>query len=279
MLRDITLGQYYQQPEPSPIHRLDARTKIIGVFIYIIALFVAKDFLSFVIAGAVTLAAILISRVPFRFILRGAKAIIWIILFTFVLNLFMMEGRILWQFGFLTITAEGAAMAARTATRLFLLIFGTSLLTFCTKPSELTDGLESLLSPFSRIGMPAHEIALVMTIALRFIPVLTDEADKIMKAQQSRGADFESGNLIARAKSLLPVLVPLFVSSFRISSELALAMEARCYGGEKRTRLREHRFGRGDFLAGILLAAFLGAEIVLRVIALITQIENTRWTL
>ncbi len=266
MIRDITLGQYYQQAKPSPIHRLDARTKIIGVFVYIIALFVAKDFLSFVIAAAVTAVLIMISRVPLRFILRGAKAIIWIILFTFILNLFMMEGRILWQFGFLTITAEGLAMAARTATRLFLLIFGTSLLTFCTKPSELTDGLETLLSPFDRIGMPSREIALVMTIALRFIPVLTDEADKIMKAQQSRGADFESGNLIARAKSLLPVLVPLFVSSFRIASELALAMESRCYGGKHRTRIREHRFGAGDAAAGLLLAAFLGTEIVLRII-------------
>lgn len=266
MIRDITLGQYYQQEKPSPIHRLDARTKILGVFVYIIALFVAKGLLSFIIAAAFTMVMIALSRVPLRFILRGAKAIIWIIAFTFILNLFMMDGRILWQFGFLTITAEGLAMAARTATRLFLLIFGTSLLTFCTKPSELTEGLESLLSPFDRIGMPSHEIALVMTIALRFIPVLIDEADKIMKAQQSRGADFESGNLIARAKSLLPVLVPLFVSSFRIASELALAMESRCYGGSTRTRLREHRFRTADIAAFVLLILFLGAEIVLRIV-------------
>ena len=265
MIRDITLGQYY--PGESWIHRLDARTKIIATLLYIIELFVVNNFWGFLIAAAALLAVIAVSKVPLKFILRGLTAVFLIILFTFVLNLFMVDGRILWQWKFLKITYEGLMRAFFMAARLVLLILGSSIMTLTTKPIELTDGLEKLLKPFSKIGLPSHEIALMMTIALRFIPTLMEETDKIIKAQQARGADFESGNILQRAKSLIPILVPLFVSSFRIAQDLALAMEARCYrGGGGRTRMNEIRFRRGDALAACLMALFLAAIIASRYI-------------
>ena len=263
MIRDITLGQYY--PEQSVIHRLDARTKILGTLLYIIEIFLVNSFGGF---GLVILALgvlIGISRVPVRFIFKGLKAVVFIILLTFVLNLFMFDGTVLWHWKFLTITYEGLYRSCFMALRLILLIIGTSMLTLTTKPMELTDGLEKLLKPFNRFGLPSHEIALMMSIALRFIPTLLEETDKIMKAQQARGADFESGNLIQRVKNMIPILIPLFVGSFRIAQDLALAMEARCYhGGVGRTRMKEIVFSRRDGVAGVLLAAFLGIVIASR---------------
>lgn len=263
MIRDITLGQYY--PEQSVIHRLDARTKILGTLLYIIEVFLVNSFAGF---GLVILALgvlIGISRVPVRFIFKGLKAVVFIILLTFVLNLFMFDGTVLWHWKFLTITYEGLYRSCFMALRLILLIIGTSMLTLTTKPMELTDGLEKLLKPFNRFGLPSHEIALMMSIALRFIPTLLEETDKIMKAQQARGADFESGNLMQRVKSMIPILIPLFVGSFRIAQDLALAMEARCYhGGVGRTRMKEIVFSRRDGVAGVLLAVFLGIVIASR---------------
>lgn len=263
MIRDITLGQYY--PEQSVIHRLDARTKILGTLLYIIELFLVNSFAGF---GLVILALgvlIGISKVPLRFIFRGLKAVVFIILLTFLLNLFMFDGTVLWHWKFLTITYEGLYRSCFMALRLILLIIGTSMLTLTTKPMELTDGLEKLLKPFNRFGLPSHEIALMMSIALRFIPTLLEETDKIMKAQQARGADFESGNLIQRVKNMIPILIPLFVGSFRIAQDLALAMEARCYhGGVGRTRMKEIVFSRRDGVAGVLLAVFLGIVIASR---------------
>lgn len=263
MIRDITLGQYY--PEQSVIHRLDARTKILGTLLYIIVLFLVNSFAGF---GLVILALgvlIGISKVPVRFIFRGLKAVVFIILLTFLLNLFMFDGTVLWHWKFLTITYEGLYRSCFMALRLILLIIGTSMLTLTTKPMELTDGLEKLLKPFNRFGLPSHEIALMMSIALRFIPTLLEETDKIMKAQQARGADFESGNLIQRVKNMIPILIPLFVGSFRIAQDLALAMESRCYhGGVGRTRMKEIVFSRRDGVAGVLLAVFLGIVIVSR---------------
>ena len=265
MIRDITLGQYY--PGKSVIHRLDARTKIIATLVYIVSLFIVNNFWGFLIAGVGLAVVIALSTVPVKFIFRGLTAIFIIIIFTVVINIFMTEGRIIWQWKFLHITVEGLSRAGFMAVRLVLLIIGSSMMTLCTKPIELTDGLEKLLKPLSKIGLPSHEIALMMTIALRFIPTLMEETDKIIKAQQARGADFESGNIIQRVKSLIPILIPLFVSSFRIAQDLALAMEARCYhGGSGRTRMNEIHFHRGDAVAAVVMVLFLAVIIASRYI-------------
>ncbi len=261
MIRDITLGQYY--PSNSPIHRLDPRVKIIATLLFIIELFIVDNFIGFGICAAVLLTVIAISRVPLSFIMRGLKPIIFILFFTFALNIFMVKGEVIWEWHFLHITREGIRIAVFMAIRLILLIIGSSLLTLATKPLSLTDGIERLLSPFSKIGFPSHEIAMMMTIALRFIPTLLEETDKIMKAQQARGADFESGGLLKRAKALIPVLVPLFVSAFRIAQDLAMAMEARCYrGGENRTRMNEMKLKTKDYVTFLLEAVFLALIIV-----------------
>ena len=261
MIRDITLGQYY--PGDSAIHKLDPRVKIIGTFIYIIAIFVVNNFLGFAIAAAALGICIAISKVPFSFIARGLKPIFIIIAFTFIINMFMTGGEVIWQLGFLKLTREGLYNAFFMGIRLVLLIFGSSLLTLATKPISLTDGIEYLLNPLKKIGVPAHELAMMMTIALRFIPTLLEETDKIMKAQMARGADFESGNIISRAKSLIPLLVPLFISAFRIAQDLAMAMEARCYrGGMNRTRLHEMKFKSRDWVATVICVAFLGLVIL-----------------
>lgn len=261
MIRDITLGQYY--PGDSAIHKLDPRVKIIGTFIYIIAIFVVNNFLGFAIAAAALGICIAISKVPFSFIARGLKPVFIIIAFTFIINMFMTGGEVIWQLGFLKLTREGLYNAFFMGIRLVLLIFGSSLLTLATKPISLTDGIEYLLNPLKKIGVPAHELAMMMTIALRFIPTLLEETDKIMKAQMARGADFESGNIISRAKSLIPLLVPLFISAFRIAQDLAMAMEARCYrGGMNRTRLHEMKFKSRDWVATVICVAFLGLVIL-----------------
>ncbi len=261
MLRDITLGQYY--PGKSWVHRLDPRIKIIATLLFIIELFIVDNFIGFVIAGGVLAVVIAVSKVPVGYIMRGLKPIILILVFTFALNMFMVDGTILWQWKFLKITEEGLRLAVFMAIRLILLLMGSSLLTLCTRPLALTDGIERLLSPFSRIGLPAHDIAMMMTIALRFIPTLLEEADKIIKAQQARGADFESGNLMHRVKSLIPVLVPLFVSALRIAMDLAMAMEARCYrGGENRTRMHEMKFKKRDYAAATMMVIFAAVIVI-----------------
>ncbi|QAT42084.1 energy-coupling factor transporter transmembrane component T family protein [Aminipila luticellarii] len=256
MIRDITLGQYY--PGSSLIHKLDSRVKITGTFLYIIALFVVSDFIGFAIAALALAMVIGISKVPFSFIAKGLKPVFLIIAFTFLINMFMTGGKTLVQIGFLRLTEEGLYNACFMGIRLILLIFGSSVLTLTTKPISLTDGIEYLLKPLKKVGVPAHELAMMMTIALRFIPTLLEETDKIMKAQMARGADFESGNLMKRAKSLVPLLVPLFISAFRIAQDLAMAMEARCYrGGKHRTRLHEMKMAGRDLGALTILALFL----------------------
>ena len=265
MIRDITLGQYY--PGNSWVHRLDPRVKIIATLLYIVALFVVHDFIGFAIAFIALETIIIISRVPLKFILKGLKPVFIIIAFTLLVNMFMVDGEIVFEFWVFHITREGLRMAAFMAIRLVLLIIGSSMLTLTTKPIGLTDGIEALLSPFKVIGVPAHELAMMMTIALRFIPTLLEETDKIIKAQQARGADFESGNIMRRAKALVPILVPLFISAFRIAQDLAMAMEARCYGsGVKRTRMNAMKLARRDLAAAIILAAFLAIIVLERIL-------------
>ncbi len=264
MIRDITLGQYYGVE--SPIHRLDPRIKIIATILFIVELFLVDGFVGFSVSIAALGTVVAVSKVPLSFIMRGLKPILLIIIFTFCLNIFMTSGQVLWQWGFLKITKEGLYMAAFMALRLVLLIIGSSLLTLTTKPIGLTDGIERLLGPLSHVGVPAHEIAMMMSIALRFIPTLLEETDKIMKAQQARGADFESGNILNRAKALIPILVPLFISAFRIAQDLAMAMEARCYrGGKGRTRMHAMKMQGRDYTAMVLMALFLAAIVLMKI--------------
>jgi energy-coupling factor transport system permease protein len=264
MIRDITLGQYFAGE--SWVHRLDPRTKIIVSLTYIVALFILHTFIGFAFAAIALAVVIALSKVPIKFILRGLKPIFLIIVFTFVLNMFMYKGDPLWHFWFLTITKQGLYKAVFMAVRLVLLIIGSSMLTLTTRPISLTDGIESLLKPLAKLGVPAHELAMMMTIALRFIPTLLEETDKIMKAQQARGADFESGNILNRAKNLIPILVPLFISAFRIAQDMAMAMEARCYrGGEHRTRMNAMHYGKSDAAAFILTILFVAACVCERI--------------
>jgi len=257
MLRDITLGQYF--PGNGVIHRLDARVKIISTFIFIACLFIVQHIIGFAACGAAIGIVILLSKVPLSFILRGLKPIFIIIFLTFFLNLFMTGGEVIFKWGILTITKEGFSRAIFLVIRLMLLIIGSSVLTLTTKPISMTDGIEYLLKPLKIFKVPAHELAMMMSIALRFIPTLLEETDRIMKAQMARGADFESGNIFRRARNLIPILVPLFVSAFRIAQDLAMAMEARCYrGGDMRTRLYAMKITRVDVFAIIWVTLFLG---------------------
>ena len=249
MLNNITLGQYY--PVDSRIHRLDPRIKIIATILFIVAVFLAKTFVGYAILLLFLFGVTRLSNVPFRMLLRGLKPLRIILVLTFLLNLFFTPGEdVLLSFWVIRITREALLQAVFYSLRLAFLVAGTSLLTLTTSPVALADGLEMLLSPLKKIHFPAHELAMMMTIALRFIPTLLEETDKIMKAQMARGADFESGNLISRARAMVPLLVPLFVSAFRRAGELATAMESRCYhGGEGRTRLRVLKTTRADWLA------------------------------
>ncbi|MDR2487513.1 MAG: energy-coupling factor transporter transmembrane protein EcfT [Clostridiales Family XIII bacterium] len=265
MIRDITLGQYY--PEYSIIHRLDPRLKILLTLLYIASLFIIENFTGYGIILVAVGSVIAASKVPLRFILRGLKPILIIIVFTFTLNMLMTQGEVLVQWQFIRITKEGLYNAVFMALRLIFLIIGSSLLTLTTKPMKLTDGIESLLSPIGRLGAPTHELAMMMTIALRFIPTLLEETDKIMKAQQARGADFESGSLIRRAKALIPLFIPLFVGAFRIAQDLALAMEARCYrGGVGRTKLNPLKYRRRDVVATAVAIVYLALVILERIV-------------
>lgn len=264
MLKDITLGQYF--PGDSIVHRLDPRTKIILVVVYIVSLFMAKFVFSYGVVMAVLVTCILLSRVGFKAIFKGMKAVFIIILITAILNLFYNStGTLLVQFWRISIYTGGVRMAIMMVLRIMMLISGTFLLTYTTSPIQLTDGIESLLGPLKKLHLPIHELAMMMSIALRFIPTLIEETDKIMSAQKARGADFESGNLVQKAKALVPLLVPLFVSAFRRAEELATAMECRCYHGDSgRTRMKQLTYAPRDAVALVLGAVVLAAVLVLR---------------
>lgn len=266
MFKDITIGQYF--PGDTFVHRLDPRIKILITIMFIASLFFINTFYPYILILAFIIVSIKLSKIPGKYVLKGLKPLMPIIIITFVINVLFTKGEVLIPLGPLAITKEGLSQAVFMALRLIFLITGTSLLTLTTSPISLTDGIERLLSPFRKIGLPAHELAMMMTIALRFIPTLLEETDKIMKAQMARGADFESGNIINRAKNLVPLLVPLFINAFRRADELANAMEARCYrGGENRTRLNELRLDNQDILAISLAALFFGFIISTKYIA------------
>jgi energy-coupling factor transport system permease protein len=256
MIKDITIGQYL--PGDSFIHKLDPRIKIVLSFVFIIIIFVLNNFYGYAIIALATFMVINLAKIPKKYIFKGLKPILWIIVFTALLNAFMTPGIAIFRVGPISITDKGLYLAAFMVLRLVFLIISTSLLTLTTSPIALTDGIERLLNPFKRIGLPTHELAMMMTIALRFIPTLLDETDKIMKAQSARGADFESGNILRRTRNLIPILVPLFISSFRRADELAMAMEARCYrGGEGRTRMKILKIGTRDYIAAISVTVLL----------------------
>jgi len=256
MLRDITLGQYYQTE--SAIHRLDPRVKLMTTCIFIISLFMVKNFVGYLVAGLFLMIIIKISNIPFKYMIKGMKAILFLLIITVGFNLFLTPGEPVVAIWKLTITKEGIILAASMAIRLSFLIIGSSIMTLTTTPNNLTDGMEALLNPLKKIKVPVHEVSMMMSIALRFIPILLEETDKIMKAQIARGADFESGNLIKKAKNLVPLLVPLFISAFRRANDLAMAMEARCYrGGENRTKMKPLKYYKRDYFAYGISFAYL----------------------
>lgn len=262
MIRDITLGQYY--PVDSVIHRLDPRTKLFGTMVFIISLFLADSLIGYGIATIFLFGAIRLSKVPFKFIVRGLKTIVILLLISVSFNLFLTPGTVIFQFGFLKLTWEGIRMAGFMALRLIYLVIGSSIMTLTTTPNQLTDGLEKSLGFLNKIGVPVHEVSMMMSIALRFIPILVEETDKIMKAQMARGADFESGNLIQKAKSMVPLLVPLFISAFRRATDLAMAMEARCYhGGVGRTKMKPLKYAGIDKVTYCVYAVYLGLIFVI----------------
>ncbi len=258
MLRDITLGQYYQTD--SVIHRLDPRVKLASTILYIISLFIMPGVAGYAVAAVFLWIVIKLSKVPFRYMVKGMKAILFLLMITVVCNLFLTPGTPLVAVWKLSITKEGLKTAVFMAFRLTFLIIGSSIMTLTTTPNNLTDGMERMLNPLKLFRVPVHEVAMMMSIALRFIPILLEETDKIMKAQIARGADFESGNLMKKAKALVPLLVPLFISAFRRANDLAMAMEARCYrGGENRTKMKPLQYRKRDCIAyGILCAYFAG---------------------
>lgn len=264
MFKNLTIGQHY--PVESIVHNLDPRNKIIMSFLFIISLFLINEASTYILVIAFLTLAIGLSKVPFKFVIKGLRPILMIIVITFIINVIMTPGKVIFELWFIKITEEGLKQAGFMAIRLTFLIMGTSLLTLTTSPIILTDGIESLLKPFKRFGLPAHELAMMMTIALRFIPTLMEETEKIMKAQKSRGADFESGNIMSRAKNLVPLLVPLFISAFRRADDLAMAMEARCYrGGENRTRMRQLKITITDYISILIFAVYVIAIVTLRI--------------
>ena len=264
MLRDITLGQFY--PADSILHRLDPRTKFLGTLVFIVSVFVFHTFPGYAVATLFLAGLIVLSKVPVKFMFKGLKAIMVILLVTVAFNIFLTPGEVLWKWGFLRVTKEGLVLAGRMAIRLTYLVIGSSIMTLTTTPNQLTDGLERLLRPLNRIHVPVHEISMMMSIALRFIPILLEETDKIMKAQIARGADFENGNIIQKAKNMVPLLVPLFISAFRRANDLAMAMEARCYqGGADRTQMKPLHYEKRDYIAYGILVIYLGIAIAFRI--------------
>lgn len=264
MIRDITIGQYY--PAKSKIHSLDPRVKFIGTIVFIVSMFCFGDtFFGYILTTGYIAAVIALGKLPVKFIFKGLKPILFLLLFTMCFNLLLTPGDVtLVSFGIINISDQGIKMALFMGLRLASLVMGTSLMTFTTTPNQLTDAMERIFAPLKLIKVPVHEMAMMMSIALRFIPILIEETDKIMKAQQARGADFESGNVFARAKSLIPILVPLFVGAFRRAGDLAMAMEARCYnGGEGRTKMKPLKYTSGDFAAYGVIVLYLAAVITL----------------
>lgn len=264
MIKDITIGQYY--PANSIVHRLDPRVKLAGTFLFIISLFIFKSFYGYIAVALFFACIIKLSQVPFTFIVKGMKAVVVLLIFMMFFNLFFTPGDPVLRLSFIKITDKGIITALFMGIRLTFLILGSSMMTFTTTPNQLTDGLEKIMRPLNRIKVPVHEIAMMMSIALRFIPILLEETDKIMKAQMARGADFESGGILKRAKSLIPLLVPLFVSAFRRANDLAMAMEARCYrGGDGRTKMKPLRYSAIDSVAYLILMLYLGSTILIRI--------------
>ncbi|SDB31146.1 energy-coupling factor transporter transmembrane component T family protein [Eubacterium oxidoreducens] len=265
MVKDITLGQYY--PTESVINRLDPRVKLLGTLVYLISLFIFRGWPGFVWASVFLGSVIYLSKIPLGYVLKGVRGIYILCIITAFFNVFFKAGTPLVQLGMVIITEEGVYNAVFMSLRLIYLVIGASVMTLSTTPAKLTDGIETGCAFMKRWNIPVHEIAMMMTIALRFIPILMEEADKIKKAQMARGADFESGNLVKRAKAMLPILVPLFVSAFRRANDLSVAMEARCYhGGEGRTKLHPLVYGHRDYCAYVILAIYFAAMIVIRVI-------------
>ena len=265
MLRDITIGQYYQAE--SVIHRLDPRVKLVGTLAYVISVFLFRNIPGFVLMTAFIAMCIWLSKVPFKYMVKGLKAIVFILVLTGFVNLFLTPGAPIFEWKFIAISKQGINNTVYMITRLTYLVVGTSLMTLTTTPTRLTDGMETGLNFLNKIKVPVHEIAMMMSIALRFIPILIEETDKIMKAQMARGADFESGNIIKKAKSMVPLLVPLFVSAWRRAGDLAMAMEARCYnGGEGRTRMKPLTYCKTDYLAYLCLLLYMAAMIALKVL-------------
>lgn len=263
MIRDITIGQYY--PAKSILHRLDPRVKLVSTLLYLISLFLFKSIAGYLAAAVFLVGIIRASRVPFRYIVKGLKPIVMLLMITVVFNLFLQkDGEVLLRIWKLSVTTVGLRNAVYMAVRLIYLIIGSSLMTFTTTPNELTDGIEALLHPLNKVHVPVHEVSMMMSIALRFIPILLEETDKIMKAQQARGADFESGNMIQRAKSMIPILVPLFVSAFRRAYDLAMAMEARCYrGGEGRTKMKPLKYQSRDRMAYVTMVVYVALVVAI----------------
>ena len=256
MIRDITIGQYY--PADSLLHRLDPRVKLVGTLVFIISLFIADSWLAYVLAAAYLALMIRLSKVPVSFMVRGLKAVMILLLISVGFNIFLTDGEhVLLEIWKIRITWEGLRQAFFMALRLIFLIMGSSLMTLTTTPNQLTDGLETGLGFLKKFHMPIHEIAMMMSIALRFIPILIEETDKIMKAQMARGADFESGGLIEKAKALVPILVPLFISAFRRATDLAMAMEARCYHGGDRTKMKPLKYERRDYITYLVFVVYL----------------------
>lgn len=260
MLRDITLGQYYQAD--SVIHRLDPRVKLGTTILFIISLFIFDGFWGYLVAALFLALVIRMSKVPFKFMVKGMKSIVFLLSITVIFNLFLTPGEPIVHIWKLTVTQEGLRLAILLSIRLGFLIVGSSVMTLTTTPNQLTDGLEKMLRPLNKIKVPVHEIAMMMSIALRFIPILMEETDKIMKAQLARCADFDSGNLIKKAKSLVPLLVPLFISAFRRANDLAMAMEARCYrGGDHRTKMKPLHYEKRDYIAYMIVICYLAGGI------------------
>jgi len=262
MLRDITLGQFF--PGNTVVHRLDPRTKLLLTLVYIVALFLAQSWAAYILMTALLVSIIAASKVGAKTLLKSLKPIALVILFTAILNMFFTRGEVIFQFWIIKITREGLLVAVKMCVRLILLISGTFLLTYTTSPIALTDGIERLLSPLKKIRFPIHELAMIMALALRFVPTLIEETDKIISAQKARGADMDTGNILKRAKALIPVLVPLFISAFRRADDLAEAMESRCYhGGQGRTRMKVLGMKRRDYTALILGAAAISAVVMI----------------
>lgn len=266
MMREMTIGQYY--PADSKIHALDPRTKLFGTMVFIISLFLSNSILGYLLATAFLVLAVTLCQVPFGYMVKGLRAVFVLLMISVLFNLFWTSGGDeIFRLGFLRITMQGVRTAAFMAVRLVYLIIGSSVMTLTTTPNELTDGLEKGLRPLNLIKVPVHEIAMMMSIALRFIPILVEETDKIMKAQMARGADFESGNFLQKAKSLIPLLVPLFISAFRRATDLAMAMEARCYhGGQNRTKMKPLIYKSGDRIAYLFYAVYILSVIVIRMV-------------